>query len=122
MKQEIIKSIIFSAVIGVVFVASLFLIIQQEQALNRQLRATIAVVFPSEEILGEQIAKELTGKLTGQIEKKVLSECFDKAKNAFEDLWNQECEDKGLEEKCSLPRDIAADLLDAYQELKQGCY
>ena len=122
MKKETIKSIIFSVVIGVVFVASLFLIVQQEQALNRQLTATIATVFPSEKILGEQITKDLTGKLTGQIEKKVLSDCFDKAKNALEDLWNQECEDKGLEEECSLPRDIAADLLDAYQELKQGCY
>lgn len=118
MKQETIKSIIFSAVIGVVFVASLFLIVQQEQALDRQLRAT---VFPSEKILGEQITKDLTGKLTGQIGEKILSDCLDKAKNAFEDLWNQECEDKGLEERCDLPKDIAADLLDAYQELEQGC-
>jgi len=122
MKQETIKSIIFSAVIGVVFVASLFLIIQQEQALNRQLTATIATVFPSEKILGEQITKDLTGKLTGQIEKKVLSDCLDEAYNTFEDLWNQECENKGLEEKCDLPKDIATDLLNGYQELKQGCY
>ncbi len=119
MKQETIKLIIFSTVIGVVFIASLFLIIQQEQALSRQLRAT---VFPSEKILGKQITKDLTGKLTGQIERKILSDCLDEAKNAFEDLWNQECEDKGLEEKCDLPKDIASDLLNGYQELKQGCY
>lgn len=119
MKQETIKSIIFSAVIGVVFVASLFLIIQQEQALDRQLRAT---VFPSREILGKQITKDLTGKLTGQIEKKILSDCFDEAYDVFEDLWNQECEEKGLEEKCDLPKDIATDLLNEYQELKQRCY
>ncbi|MBU2635345.1 hypothetical protein KJ841_02630 [Patescibacteria group bacterium] len=122
MKQETIKSIIFSAVIGVVFVASLFLIVQQEQALNTQLTATIAAVFPSEKILGEQITKDLTGKLTGQIGKKVLSDCLDEAYNIFEDLWNQECEKQGLEEKCDLPKDIATDLLDGYQELKQGCY
>ena len=122
MKQETIKSIIFSAVIGVVFVASLFLIVQQEQALNTQLTATIAAVFPSEKILGEQITKDLTGKLTGQIGKKVLSDCLDEAYNIFEDLWNQECEKQGLEEKCDLPKDIATDLLNGYQELKQGCY
>ena len=119
MKQETIKSIIFSVIIGVVFVASLFLIVQQEQALDRQLRATI---FPSEEILGEQITKELIGKLEGQIGKKILSDCFDEAYSIFENLWNQECESKGLEEKCDLSKDIATDLLDGYQNLKQGCY
>ena len=118
MKQETIKSIIFSVVIGIVFVASLFLIIQQEQALDRQLRAT---VFPSREILGKQITKDLTRKLTGQIGKKILSDCLDEAYNIFENLWNQECESKGLEEKCDLPKDIATDLLDGYQQLKQGC-
>jgi len=122
MKQEIIKSMIFSILVGVVFVASLFLIVQQEQALNKQLTATIAAVFPSREILGKQITKDLTGKLTGQIEKKVLSGCLDKAYDVFENLWNQECEKEGLEEKCDLPKDIATDLLDGYQELKQGCY
>lgn len=122
MKQENIKSMIFSILIGVVFVASLFLIIQQEQALSRQLTATIATVFPSREILGKQITKDLTEKLTGQIEKKVLSDCFDEAYDVFENLWNQECEKQGLEEKCDLPKDIATDLLNGYQELKQGCY
>lgn len=119
MKQETIKSIIFSAVIGVIFVFSLFLIIQQEQALDRQLRAT---VFPSREILGKQITEDLTGRLTGQIGKKILSDCLDKAYDIFEDLWNQECDNKGLEEKCDLPKDIATDLLNGYQELQQGCY
>ncbi len=119
MKQETIKSIIFSAVIGVVFVASLFLIVQQEQALDRQLRAT---VFPLREILGKQITEELTGKLIGQVDKKILSDCLDSAYNTFEHSWNQECEKEGLEEKCDLPKDIAADLLNEYQEFKQGCY
>ena len=119
MKQKTIKSIIFSVVIGVVFTASLFLIVQQEQALDRQLRAT---VFQSKDILGKQITEELTGKLTGQVEKKILSDCLDKAYNSFEHFWNQECEKKGLEEKCDLPKDIATDLLDGYQEIKQGCY
>jgi len=122
MKQETIKSIIFSAVIGVIFVASLSLIVQQEQALNRQLTATVATVFPSEKILGEQITKELTGRLTGQIEGKILSDCLDEARDILEDIWNQECEKEGLEGKCDLPKDIATDLLDGYQELKQECY
>jgi len=121
MKQETIKSIIFSVVIGVVFVASLFLIVQQEQVLNRQLTATMSTVFPSKEILGKQITRDLTRKLTGQIGKKILSDCLDEAYNIFENLWNQECENKGLEEKCDLPKDIATDLLDGYQNLKQGC-
>lgn len=119
MKQGTIKSIIFSAVIGVVFVASLFLIVQQEQALDRQLRAA---VFPSREILGKQIVRELTGKLTGQTEKRILSNCLNQAYDVFENLWNQECENKGLAEKCDLPKDIAVDLLNEYQELQQGCY
>jgi len=119
MKQETIKSIIFSALIGIFFVASLFLIIQQEQALNKQLTAT---VFQSKDILGKQITEELTGKLTGQVEKKILSDCLDEAYDVFENLWNQECEKKGLEEKCDLPKDIATDLLDGYQEIKEGCY
>ena len=119
MKQETIKSIIFSALIGLVFVVSLFLIIQEEQALNRQLRAT---VFQSKDILGKQITKELTEKLIGQVEKKILSDCLDEAYDVFEGLWNQECEKEGLEEKCDLSKDIAIDLLNEYQELKQGCY
>ena len=119
MKQETIKSIIFSVVIGVVFTASLFLIIQQERALNKQLTAT---VFQSKDILGKQITKDLTGKLTGQIEKKILSDCLDEAYNTFEYSWNQECEEKGLKEKCDLPKDIAADLLNEHQELQQRCY
>ena len=122
MKQETIKSIIFSVLIGLVFVVSLFLIIQQEQALNKQLTATIATVFPSREILGEQITKQLTGRLTGQVGKKILSDCLDKAYDVFENLWNQECESRGLEGKCDLPKDIATDLLDGYEQLKQGCY
>jgi len=119
MKQETTKSIIFSVLIGVVFVASLFLIVQQEQALNKQLTAT---VFQSKDILGKQITEELTGRLTGQIEKKVLSDCLDEAYDVFESFWNKECEKQGLEEKCDLPKDIATELLDGYQELKQGCY
>ena len=119
MKQETIKSIIFSVLIGVVFVASLFLIIQQEQALNKQLTAT---VFQSKDILGKQITEELTGKLTGQVEKKILSDCLDETYDIFESLWNQECEKQGLEDKCDLPKDIATDLLDGYQELKNTCY
>ena len=119
MKQETTKSIIFSALIGVVFVASLFLIIQQEQALNKQLRAT---VFQSKDVLGKQITKDLTGRLIGQLENKVLSDCLGEAYNVFENLWNQECEKQGLEEKCDLPKDIATDLLDGYQGLKDGCY
>ncbi len=119
MKQETIKSIIFSALIAIVFIASLFLIVQQEQALNKQLKAA---VFPSEEILGKQISKQLTGRLKDQVEKKILSVCLDEVYDTFEALWNQECEQRGLKEKCDLPKDIATDLLDGYQELKQGCY
>lgn len=110
MKQETIKSIIFSVLIGLVFAVSLFLIIKEEQALDRQLKAA---VFSSE---------DLTGKLAGQAEKKALSDCLDWTYDVFEDLWNQECEDRELEEKCDLPKDIATGLLDGYQNLKQGCY
>ena len=119
MKQETIKSIIFSVLIGAVFAASLFLIIREEQALDRQLEAT---VFSSKDILGNQTTEDLAGKLTGQVEKKILSDCLDEAYDVFKDLWNQECEDKELEEKCDLPKDIATDLLDEYQSLKQSCY
>jgi len=119
MKQETIKSIMFSVVIGVVFVASLFLIVQQEQALNKQLKAT---VFPSEEMLGKEITTELIGRLTGQVEKKILSVCLDEVYDTFEYSWNQECEKQGLKEKCDLPKDIATDLLDGYEDLKEGCY
>lgn len=119
MKNKTIEPLISLVIIGAVFCASLFAILQTEKALNRQLRAT---VFQPQEGQKQEAGEQLITKAAEHMKQIFSSSCLKNAYNNFENLWNQECEKRGLEEKCDLPKDIATDLLDEYQELEQGCY
>ena len=121
MKGEILQSIVFSVIVGIVFFASMVLIYQQEQGLNADLKAA---VFQPEylERHGQEAIKGLASRAKEQIGRVMASGCLKKAYTEFEALWNQECAEKGLEDRCDLPRDIADPLLKGYEQLKNSCY
>lgn len=115
MKGETQKSIIFIIIIAAVFAFSLFLIYQQERILNKQIKAAVSELISLSEYktLGKEVDMEIVDKLAG---------CSKEAYDKFTELWNEQCENNGLEEECDLPKDIASDLLQKYQELKEECY
>lgn len=119
MKNKTIEPLISLVIVGAVFCASLFVILQSGEALNKQLRAT---VFQPQEGQEPEAGEQLIAKVAEQMKQIFSSSCLKDAYNSFENLWNQECEERQLEEKCSLPKGIATDLLNEYQELKEGCY
>lgn len=119
MKNKTIEPLVSLVIVGAVFCASLFFILQAGEALNRQLRAT---VFQPQEGQKPEAGEQLIAKVAEQMKQIFSSSCLKNADNSFEDLWNQECKERQLEEKCSLPKEVANDLLNEYQELKEGCY
>lgn len=124
MKGETQKSIIFIIIIIAVFAFSLFLIYQQERTFNKQIKAAISelISLPEYETLGKGVGMQIVDKAVQAAKDFALASCSKEAYNKFTELWNEQCENNGLEEKCDLPKDIASDLLQKYQELKEECY
>jgi len=118
MQKETSKSIIFLAIVGVVFIISLVLILQQGQALNKQLAAGISFSEYEKEENGGSLVPI---KIAEQAKKMILTSCLSTAYESFEKLWNQECEKQELEEKCDLPKWVADELNSEYQRLKEEC-
>ncbi len=118
MQKETSKSIIFLAIIGVLFIVSVIWIFQQGQALNKQLAAGIS--FPEYEKEGNG-GSQVPIKLAEQAKKMILASCLSSAYSNFESLWNEECEKQGLEERCDLPKWVADELNSKHQELKDEC-
>ena len=118
MQKETSKSIIFLAIVGVLFVVAAVLIFQQGQALNKQLAAGIS--FPEYEKEGNG-GSQVPIKLAEQAKKMILARCLSSAKSSFENIWNQECGEQGLEEKCDLPKWVADEVNSEYQQLKEEC-
>jgi len=110
MKKETSKSAIFISIVIAVFIICLVFIFQQEYELSKQLKAE---VFQSIN-LGELIPE-------GQTNKIALMHCLEDAFDNYKNMWNQECENRGLEEKCSLPRSIADVLKENFEQVKQNC-
>lgn len=87
-----------------VFVISLFVILQGEATLNKQLSASIV------------------GSVKTPLDTMAMSECLRDEYSTFLAKWNQECKAGNLEDKCSLPRDIADPLKDDYKNSQKSCY
>lgn len=87
-----------------VFVVSLFIILQGETALNKQLSASI--------VSGVKMP----------LDTMEISECLRNEYSTFLSKWNQECKAENLEDKCSLPRDIADPLKADYENSQKSCY
>ena len=119
MQEKISSSIIFSVIVAVVFVIAVVLIFQQTGELDRQLAAMVS--FPEYQEK-EEVGGGLPGKIVEQAKKMILSGCLKTADKTFETLWNQECEERGLQEKCDLPKWIAEDLMNKNQQLEEECY
>ena len=119
MQKETSKSIIFLVIVGVLFFIVIALIFQQGQALNKQLAAGIS--FPEYEKEGNG-GSQVPIKLAEQAKKMILASCLSSAYSNFENLWNEEWEKEGLEEKCDLPKWVADELNSEYQQLKDECY
>lgn len=90
----------------VVFVVSLFVILQGETALNEQLSASIVGGV----------------KIKTPLDTIAMSECLRDEYNTFLSNWNQECKAEGLEDKCSLSRNIADSLKADYKDSQKSCY
>ena len=103
MKKNINPSISIVIMLAV-FVVSLFIILQGETALNEQLSASI-----------------ISGVRT-PLDTMAMSECLRDEYNNFLIKWNQECKAGNLEDKCSLPRDIADPLKADYENSQKSCY
>jgi len=97
--NKAIDPIISIVIVLTVFCASLFMILGEETSLNKQLTAS---VFDAGRTF--------------------LSECLEDADNTFLSNWNQECEGRGSEEKCSLPKDIADKLKADQKEAQTSCH
>ena len=118
MKKGTTKSISFLAIVGVLFVVAVVLIFQQGQALNKQVAAGIS--FPEYEKEGNG-SSQAPIKLAEQAKKMILASCLSSAYSSFENIWNQECGEQGLEEKCDLPKWVADEVNSEYQQLKEEC-
>lgn len=119
MQKEASKSIIFLVIIGVLFIVVVVWILQQGQALNKQLAAGISFpAYEKEENGGSQVPI----KLAEQVKKMILASCLSTAYNDFESLWNEECEKQGLEERCDLPKWVADELNSENQQINDECY
>lgn len=94
MKEKNIQPLVSVLIVLAVFCVFLFVILQGQQTFNKQLTASV-------------------------FQPNCLSN--DNAYKNFEQSWNQECEELGLEDRCSLPRDIADELKKEYQDIKQEC-
>ncbi len=119
MQKEASKSIIFLAIISVLFIVVVVWIFQQEQALNKQLAAGISFSEYEKEGNG---GSQVPIKLAEQAKKMILASCLSSADSNFESLWNEECGEQGLEEKCDLPKWVADELNSENQQLKDECY
>lgn len=103
MKKNINPSISIVIILAV-FVVSLFVILQGEITLNKQLSASIA------------------SSIKTPLNTMVTSECLEDEYYTFLTEWNQECKAENLEDKCSLQRDIADSLKVDYKNSQKSCY
>jgi len=120
MQNKYIEPIVSLAIISAVFCIALFGILNQEQILNKQLRASVTQFNISE--YKNKIGEQIVDKTEERVKAVVLADCLRKAYNDFLSQWNQECEELGLDEKCSLSKDIAEQLKDEYQNSEKTCY
>jgi len=97
--NRIINPTISIILILAVFCGALFIVLRGETSLNRQLTAS---VFDAGRTF--------------------LPECLEDADNTFLSNWNQECEGRGLEEKCSLPKKISDKLKADQKKNRNSCY
>ena len=119
MKNKYIEPLISLLIVGVVFAAAVFVIMEAEEAFDEQISASVSKPIILEPRIG--IVDLLAGRARERLETVVFSDCFDQAYEVFEQNWNQECSELGLEEKCSLPRYLAEILEQGYQEAKEFC-
>ena len=119
MKNKYIEPLISLLIVGAIFTASLYLILGANDLLDKQLKASVyeSISFESK----EETASLLAARASEQIGTMIGSDCFDQAYQDFEAAWNQECQNQGLENKCDLPRHIANELTDQYEEAKKDC-
>lgn len=119
MKKNI-EPLISILIVCVVFAASFYVIVEAEKVFDKELSASVSKPFISKP-RGETGSLLIT-KAKEQLGKMIFSDCSEEISQAFEETWNQECEDLGLENKCNLPRYIADQLKSDYQEAKDNCY
>ena len=120
MMKKNIEPLISILIICLVFAASVFVIIEAEKVFDKELSASVSKPIISKP--RTEIGSLLTSKAREQLGRMIFSDCSEKTAQAFEQAWNQECEKLGLEDKCSLPRYIADELTEEYQEAKDNCY
>ncbi len=99
MKKNI-DPLISILIVTAVFTGAVLLIFQGETSLKNQLSASIMK----------------------SVEVNEDSECLRDAYNDFLTNWNQECKAEGLEDKCSLSKEIANPLKVDYQTKQDNCY
>lgn len=120
MMKKNIGPLISILIVCLAFAASIFVIFEAEKIFDKELSASV-----SRPILSRPRAEKgslLTDKAKEQLGRMIFSDCSEKTSQAFEQAWNQECEKLGLENKCDLPRYIADQLTEEYQEAKDNCY
>jgi hypothetical protein len=119
MKKNI-EPIVSILIVCLIFAASFYVIVEAEKIFDKELSASVSKPFFSKP-KGERGGLLVT-KAKEQLGKMILSDCYEEVAQVFEQAWNQECQDLGLEDKCNLPRYIADQLLGDYQEAKDNCY
>lgn len=108
-QNKYIEPLVSLVIIGAIFCVALFVILNREQAFNKQLQASVI----------QSVAKSDSEE---QIVDNKTKRCLEEAYNTFLSQWNQECQGLNLEEKCSLLKEIAEPLKEEYQGLEETCY
>ena len=121
MIKKFIDPLISIVIIVAVFSIVLFVIFGQQKALDEQLKASI-VSYKAVQLNNQTLGKQVVSKAREQMETMITSNCTEQAYEDFTAKWNEECQNQGLEDKCSLPREIADPLIKEYEEAESGCY
>jgi len=121
MINKFIDPLISIIIVLAVFSIALFVIFGQQKALDEDLTASL-VRYRSIESEGQSLGKQIVSKAKEQLGTMVGSKCAEQSYNAFIVKWNEECQKQGLEDKCSLPREIAEPLISEYEQAESECF
>lgn len=121
MINKFIDPLISIIIVLAVFSVALFVIFGQQKALDDDLTASL-VRYRAIESEDESLGKQIVSKAREQLGTMVGSKCAEQAYEDFTAKWNEECQEQGLEDKCSLPREIAEPLLNEYEQAEAECF
>jgi cell division protein YceG involved in septum cleavage len=119
MVKKFVDPLVSLIVIGASVCFILFFIVGQQGALNDQL--TASAIRYNDVKIGAGFGEKAISEVKENMEIIISEDCLINVEIEFEEKWNKECNDQGLEDKCSLPMKKAGQLIDEYEEARSQC-